>query len=252
MVCDSLGTHCLSTARWAIHEYPSRRVDTDLLVQLKVGQRKLHCLSHLLLLDVHTTCEWRGGGKGENDGCIHKAAREFNIDRKRVREWDRKYNELQRMNAGAKRWKLCTGRTPLSPEERSEGRPLSNACLQAKAAEIGSGLCLSGFKSSSGWLWWWKRRNGVGMRCGTNSAQKVPADYADQLHHFRKSVIAVRKAKNIDPINMDQTMCRFDIPPKRTKPRKELRQFESRPHERRRKGLLWHWQQWQMEPNFRR
>ena len=57
------------------------------------------------------------------------------------------------------------------------------------------------------------------MRCGTNSAQKVPADYTDQLHHFQKSVIAVRKAKNIDPpqiINMDQTMCRFDMLPKRT------------------------------------
>ena len=28
-----------------------------------MGQRKLHCLSHLLLLDVHTTCEWRGRGR---------------------------------------------------------------------------------------------------------------------------------------------------------------------------------------------
>ena len=67
------------------------------------------------------------------------------------------------MNVGAKakRRKLCTSRTPLTPEldqrlfefleeERSEGRPLSNACLRAKAAEIGSGLCLSEFKSSSG------------------------------------------------------------------------------------------------------
>ena len=34
-----------------------------------------------------------------------------------------------------------------------------------------------------------------------------------------KFVIALRKAKNIDHsqiINMDQTMCRFDMPPKRT------------------------------------
>ena len=61
-MCDSLGKHCLPTARWAIHEYSSRRVDTNLLVQLKVCQRKFHCLSHLLLLDVHTTCE---GGEGD-------------------------------------------------------------------------------------------------------------------------------------------------------------------------------------------
>ena len=63
-MCNSLGKHRLPTARWAIHEYPSRRVDTNLLVQLEVGQRKLHCLSHLLLLDVHTTCKWEGGGWG--------------------------------------------------------------------------------------------------------------------------------------------------------------------------------------------
>ena len=66
-MCDSLGKHCLSTARWAVHEHPSRRVDANLLVQLKVGQRKLHCLSHLLLLDVHTTCEWEGRG-GREEG----------------------------------------------------------------------------------------------------------------------------------------------------------------------------------------
>ena len=83
------------------------------------------------------------------------------IDRKRVQEWDQKYNELQRMNIGAnaKRRKLNMGRTPLSPEldqrmfefleqERLEGRPVSNACLQAKAAEIGSSQRISAFKSS--------------------------------------------------------------------------------------------------------
>ena len=37
-----------------------------------------------------------------NDRSICQAAREFNIDRKRVREWDQKYNELQRMSVGAK------------------------------------------------------------------------------------------------------------------------------------------------------
>ena len=73
-MCDSLGKHCLPTARWAIHEYTSRRVDADLLVQLEVCQRKFHCLSHLLLLDVHTTYEGEGeregreGGEGREEG----------------------------------------------------------------------------------------------------------------------------------------------------------------------------------------
>ena len=37
VVCDSFGKHCLPTPGWAIHEYPSRRVDANLLVQLEVG-----------------------------------------------------------------------------------------------------------------------------------------------------------------------------------------------------------------------
>ena len=189
------------------------------------------------------------------------------IDRKRVQEWDQKYNELQRMNIGAnaKRRKLNMGRTPLSPEldqrmfefleqERSEGRPVSNACLQAKAAEIGSSQRISAFKSSPGWLWRWKR-NGVGMRCSTNSAQKVPADYADQLQHFRKSVITVRKAKNIDPhqiINMEQTICRSDMPSKRTNIKKGAKTVRIKTTRVEKKGFTVALAARADEPNFQR
>ena len=168
----------------------------------------------------------------KNDHNIHKAAREFNIGRKLVREWEKKYNELLRMNVGAnsKRRRLNSGRTPLSveldqqvfeflEEERSEGRPVTNTTLQAKAVQIAAGLGLSTFRASSGWLWRWKRRYSVGIRCGTNNSQKVSADYADQIMQFRKTIIAVRKAKKIEPphiVNMDQTMCRFDMAPART------------------------------------
>ena len=51
------------------------------------------------------------------------------------------------------------------------------------------------------------------MRAGTNSVQKVPSDYCELLHSFRKSVVITRKTKNIRPsdiVNMDKTMCRFD------------------------------------------
>lgn len=55
-----------------------------------------------------------------NDHNIHKTAGEFNIGRKLVREWEKKYNELLKMNFGAtctaKRQKLNSRRTPLSIE----------------------------------------------------------------------------------------------------------------------------------------
>lgn len=47
----------------------------------------------------------------------------------------------------------------------------------------------------------------------------MPANFADLLHKFRRAIIALRKANHIDPsqiVNMDQTMCRFDMPPNRT------------------------------------
>ena len=54
----------------------------------------------------------------KNNHNIHKAAWEFNISRKVVREWEKKYNELPRMNVGAnsKTRQLNSGRTLLSVE----------------------------------------------------------------------------------------------------------------------------------------
>ena len=50
--------------------------------------------------------------------------------------------------------------------------------LTEKAIQIALGLGLEGFKAGAGWLTKWKCRHAVGMRCATNSSQKVPADYA--------------------------------------------------------------------------
>ena len=57
------------------------------------------------------------------------------------------------------------------------------------------------------------------MRSGTNASQKVPADFAELLQDFRRSIIQARKVHKIDPsdiINMDQTMVRFDMPRSKT------------------------------------
>ena len=169
----------------------------------------------------------------KNDCNVSKAAREFEVDRKRVREWNQKYEVLKSNSVGskAKRRKIgeC-GRNPLSTdldlhvfryleEERAEGRVVTNNDLTRKALQIALGLGLTGFKASPGWLLRWKRRHSVGVRCGTNSSQMVPADYAELIQELRASVIRIRKAKDISPsyiINMDQTMCRFDMPSTRT------------------------------------
>ena len=172
-----------------------------------------------------------------NDRNVSKTAREFEIDRKRVREWDNNYAKLLENKTGqsAKKRKIGCGRKPLSfdldvklfeflEEERSEGRPVSNEILRLRALQIAGGLQIERtFTASAGWIARWKERFGVGIRCGTNSSQYVPADYADKLMTFRKAVISIRKTKSISQsniINMDQTMCRFDMPPSRTNSKK--------------------------------
>ena len=50
-----LSQHCLAAPRRPVHEHSSWGVDADLSVEVKVCQRELHSLSHLLFLNVKTT-----------------------------------------------------------------------------------------------------------------------------------------------------------------------------------------------------
>lgn len=52
--------------------------------------------------------------------------------------------------------------------------------------------------------------------------QKIPGDYTDQIFKVGKEIIKLRKKHMIEPsqiYNMDQTMCRFDMPQNRTNAR---------------------------------
>ena len=53
--------------------------------------------------------------------------------------------------------------------------------------------------------------------------RKLPSDYVNLLHTFRKTIIIARKTHKIEPsdiVNMDQTMCHFDMPPSHTNNKK--------------------------------
>ena len=169
--------------------------------------------------------------------------RKFEFDgkevRKRVREWERSYDKLQPLCHGKTKKKrklrqglLCSfflisltrhnklpGREIMSQEldvtvfeilegERTEGRCVRNKDLREKALEIAETLFLPNFKASSQWLARWKRRWNFGFRCGTSSAQRVSADFRDQLHHFRYTLLRQRIMHSLEPRNMDKTMCR--------------------------------------------
>lgn len=55
VMSHSFSQHGLATARRSKHQDTARRIDADLFVQLKVGQRQLHRFSNLLFLNVHAS-----------------------------------------------------------------------------------------------------------------------------------------------------------------------------------------------------
>ena len=57
----------------------------------------------------------------KNDRNVSKTAREFEVDRKRVREWDKNYDKLVENKVGrcAKKRKIGCGRKPLSFEVKA-------------------------------------------------------------------------------------------------------------------------------------
>ena len=55
MVGDGLGKHSFSSAGGTIEQDSTRRVDTNLGVELRISERKLNSLADLLLLDVKTS-----------------------------------------------------------------------------------------------------------------------------------------------------------------------------------------------------
>jgi hypothetical protein len=157
---------------------------------------------------------------GEN---VSKTAREYGVDRKRIREWLAMENTLRSSNVGAeaKKRKLHPGGIFSDEldyevleyllEERDAGHSVSNPDLIEKAKEKAQDIDgLENFKASAGWLQKWKKRNKVAIRRGTSESQKVPEDYCPSLQIFKQSVDKLKDRHlytDFNIMNMDQTMC---------------------------------------------
>ncbi|KAH7971942.1 hypothetical protein HPB52_004373 [Rhipicephalus sanguineus] len=172
--------------------------------------------------------QWhRQGGRN-----AHATSRHFNIDRRRIREWDNKCVALlqQKFGKSKSRRKLSNGAPVLSEEvddalfeffqsERSAGRAVSNRLLAEEAVRVARSLQLGNFVASDHYNARWKKRFGTSMRQATNESQKTPDDYAAAARAFRFSVNELRLMHDYTPFNManmDQTMVRMDCPASRT------------------------------------
>ncbi|XP_041366065.1 tigger transposable element-derived protein 6-like [Gigantopelta aegis] len=163
---------------------------------------------------------------------LSAAEREYGISRKQVRLWDKDYEKLLMFSKGkdSERKNIGSGAEAMNTEmdqavfewfkdERAEGRCVSNYFLQSKAREVASQIRVQKFQASNGWLRRWKQRYSVGIRRGTNDAQKIPSDYKEKMSGFHSAIRALRQKwdyTDYNIANMDQTMVRFDTVPKYT------------------------------------
>ncbi|KAH7969542.1 hypothetical protein HPB52_019318 [Rhipicephalus sanguineus] len=152
----------------------------------------------------------------------HTTSRHFNIDRRRIREWDNKYVALLQQNFGKSksRRKLSNGATVLSEEvddalfeffqsERSAGRAVSNRLLAEEAVRIARSLQLRNFVASDHYIARWKKCFGISMRQATNESQKTPDDYAEAARAFRLSDVLNFVAAAWDAVPEETTIQRF-------------------------------------------
>ena len=173
----------------------------------------------------------------DNGESIRKTAGYFKVDRKRIREWIQKEDELKAHSHGsdAKKRKINSGGEVINKDleaevleylidQRAKGIAVSNEDLKTKALEIARDIDdtsgkLANFKASEGWLRRWKKRNNVAILRGTSEAQKIPADYGDKIKEFMELIKSKRREHDYTTYsigNMDQTMCRFNMAPKAT------------------------------------
>ncbi len=157
------------------------------------------------------------------------AARAFNVDPKRVREWKKQKGELTLLaNKDGKRARLSGGgRKKVSQELEStltqwihhmRGRNLRVSrkmiCVKAKELYAGVGDRRDGevFRATRGWLSRFLRRNNFSLRRRTTVAQKdAPIEKLANFVVFSSRHI---ESKNIQPANiiaMDETAVWFDM-----------------------------------------
>ena len=160
------------------------------------------------------------------NGNNSKAAREFDVSEKQVRDWKK---NLPSLNELPRSKKACRGKT--SPylvletqlndwnlEQRQSGYIVSRGAIRMKAKSDFKASHPE-FKASAGWCTRFMNRHNLSLRTRTKISQKLPRDLDDKITSFHSYIIDQRT--NYDfPLsniaNMDETPMFFDLPSNRT------------------------------------
>ena len=161
----------------------------------------------------------------------HKAAKKFNVDRKRIREWRANQSKLEfasckrkRLDgAGRKRFDLDIEEVLLEwvHERRSNGFRVSRKMIRSKARFLHEEKCKEmelppTFTASIGWVQKFMTRHGLCIRRKTTESQKDPEKLIDKLIAY---VLQARRLRvkfsysdsDSDIIAMDETAVWQDV-----------------------------------------
>lgn len=160
----------------------------------------------------------------------HAASRNFSVDRKRVREWRQKEDNI-RETSESKGKTICkrlrgAGRKIVYDtiesdvlqwlkQRRINGVRVTGKALKNEARRLHTIQGNQAFKGSCGWLRRFMKRNKVCFRRSTHVAQKSEEILGDRMHGFLSFVTKQRRRQGY-PIanigNMDETPVWIDMP----------------------------------------
>ena len=161
----------------------------------------------------------------ESNNCA--TGREFCVNEKLVRDWQRQIEKLKCMpkNKCSNRGKPCQWPEledkllQWIEEHRQSGYIVTRNMISFKAKAMASELQITGFLASNCWCTKFLRRKNLALRQKTKIAQKLPEHLEQKITSFHSFVIKSRRKENYELVhigNMDETPVWFDMPSART------------------------------------
>lgn len=155
---------------------------------------------------------------------FHRAAAKYGVDRKSLRQWSKKENQLMEMpkNKCAMRksevhWpKMEEHIINLVAKMRKDGYVVTRNFIRDEAIKwsFNNREMSVNFKASINWVSRFMKRHNLVLRLKTKIAQKLPADLETKLIDFQQYIIQKRTEYDF-PLasigNMDETPVQFDM-----------------------------------------
>ena len=155
------------------------------------------------------------------------ASRKFGIDKKLVRDWRRKIDNIKSLpkTKCADRDRKCQWPelekkvVEWVEENRKSGLAVTRNLIRLHAKKTAQQMNIDNFLVSSGWCTRFMKWNKLVLCQKTKISERLPDDLEEKITSFQSFVIRGRRSKNYSLVNignMDETPVWFDMPTSKT------------------------------------